>query len=898
MPSHKKQQKSSPPKGRSSDSSTPAPKSASLGTPIDFLVKTMIERDPRKRKVKPVDHKNFESFDLMEDTSSDDSDYQPKNEKEAADDDDDDDNDDDDDEEEEDDDDEDDDMEHSSQQDEDEYQEPPAKKSSATKHKPQNGIKDKKPVIRHPPAVSSLLSSTSSAADLRAASAKFSAIRICAVCCGDQSGDSDEIVECDSCAITVHENCYGVISGSGETDETDSVHSDLSSCSTEPWFCDACKAGVTVIGSTSNSVTTNGPTTTTTTLTDGPSCDLCPNAGGIFKQTESGRWVHVVCALYVTGVVFSDTTHLTGITLSELPVDRWGAKPCSLCEDERFSRTGVTISCDAGLCRTFFHVTCAQREGLLQEVQDMSQEADAVDPFIAHCKLHAADKYLVKSKKRNFLSLVSRMRFKRGSMTSLSSRTLKRLMFARNKYLSSRQMRSKNHVMSPVKKAARMLTTSPAAVRILMRKADLMGYSNLSHCLSHQVTDIRRKWNVAPAFSVEFVSYFLDRDVRISSMHKQLQQLQSQEQVLKHQESEVMKIMTDLVPQYDAMKKTSVEVRDKARTFWSKLQDMAGRMTEESGITKLPSVFESPVKDSHSHRRTSSTPAAHTSATTTNTTPNGHTVVPRRRPGRPPGSGSHSPVKSSLSQELDWKECGSCHKSVDQHLLALCDSCRLHFHLYCLDPPLTRMPKKTRFGGWQCSDCSDRQKRRQKEQMQPEVSASQEDEDEENNESSARKRTRRGPDKYVPDADKFREAAAASAAVAAAASASTPTVSPVVGADGVSPVRKRGRPPMSDKQRRMKLAAKQRELNKKQQKVKVKVEVSLDAEQEVIGLPVTATAAGTPVSSSSPGVKKETPVAGTPVKKPKQVGIGRGRWKREKECSTCHVTSSVKLLAS
>lgn len=40
---------------------------------------------------------------------------------------------------------------------------------------------------------------------------------------------------------------------------------------------------------------------------------------------------------------------------------------CSFCEDARFARTGVCISCDAGMCRSYFHVTCAQREGLLSE---------------------------------------------------------------------------------------------------------------------------------------------------------------------------------------------------------------------------------------------------------------------------------------------------------------------------------------------------------------------------------------------------------------------------------------------------------------------------------------------------------------------------------------------------
>lgn len=47
----------------------------------------------------------------------------------------------------------------------------------------------------------------------------------------------DEIVECDKCGVSVHEGCYGI-------SDVDSEASTTSSCSTEPWFCDACRAGV------------------------------------------------------------------------------------------------------------------------------------------------------------------------------------------------------------------------------------------------------------------------------------------------------------------------------------------------------------------------------------------------------------------------------------------------------------------------------------------------------------------------------------------------------------------------------------------------------------------------------------------------------------------------------
>ena len=781
----KKQHKKSPVK-KEQQSSQSHPESLGLGTPVDFLYKTMIERDPRKRKVKPVDHKNFESFDLLEDTSSDDSDYKPKNEKLDPDDDDDDVDLEEDDEENE---------RGDKDSDSDSSRDEDFDPTSSAQRQTNGQVKSEKKSAIQSESGSLFQIPISSAADLQSASNKFNAIHVCAVCCGDQSQDADEIVECDSCCITVHENCYGITAN--EVD-SDSVHSSLSSCSTEPWFCDVCKAGVKDVA-----------------------CDLCPNAGGIFKQTDAGRWVHVVCALYTTGVAFSDTIHLTGITLFELPPERWGAKACSICEDERFARTGVTISCDAGLCKTYFHVTCAQREGLLQEVQDLSQEADAIDPFIAHCKLHASDKQAVKAKKRNVLSLQSRMRFKRGSQASPTTRTNKKLQLARQRWLTQR-LGSDRKRHQHQRKVPRMLTTSPAAVRILMKKADLMGFSNMNHSLNQEVLDIRKKWHVAPAFSVEFVSYYIDRGIRIANMRSKLQELQSQEASLKREEAEVMKIMTDVMPKYDAAKKSSLDLRDKARTMWSKLIHIG-----EDDSVHLPKVFESPVKD---NRRGS------TSLTNNN-----------KSHGRRGGGAKTSPVKTSLSQELDWKECGSCKKNADQHLLALCDSCKLHFHLYCLDPPLTRMPKKTRFGGWQCSDCTDKQK---KQQYEPDLDVEHEDEDDQNEESSARKRTRRGPDKYVPDADKYRESSASA---------------------GVNPSpKRRGRPPMTEKRKKMKLIAKQRALNRQ----KVKVEVSL------------ADDAGNVSNDSGPVIKLE-PLTHKAI---------NSAFKKEKECCKCNQISSVKQL--
>jgi len=44
--------------------------------------------------------------------------------------------------------------------------------------------------------------------------------------------------------------------------------------------------------------------------------------------------------------------------------------------------------------------------------------------------------------------------------------------------------------------------------------------------------------------------------------------------------------------------------------------------------------------------------------------------------------------------------CDTCKKTHNQHLLVKCDNCCQHHHLSCLDPPLVRMPKKTKLQGW------------------------------------------------------------------------------------------------------------------------------------------------------------------------------------------------------
>ncbi|XP_046570377.1 PHD finger protein 14-like isoform X6 [Haliotis rubra] len=456
-------------------------------------------------------------------------------------------------------------------------------------------------------------------------------VLICCVCLSDTNADDDEIVECDNCGVSVHEGCYGI-------SESQSAASTESSASTEPWFCDACKAGVK------------------------PHCELCPNFGGIYKETDAGKWVHLVCALYTPGVAFGDVDKLSPVTLFEMPYVRWGARECALCEDARFCRTGVCISCDAGMCRTYFHVTCAQREGLLSEASP-EEVMDIADPFFAYCKLHA-DKNSARAKRRNWLAIQSHVR--RHSDRVLEdekekARFHRKLNRHRQKYAIAKSRRPPSWV--PTQKLVRFLTSSPSAVRRMLKKAELMGVITQVHNSSHghEKQETRKKLHIAPALTSDFIGYYLERNARIENLKQNMKDLITQNDKLKDQEKILRSQYDQLFAALEKHKESTTRLRKEGEKMWDNLSESGGKVTMKVNI---PEMF---------------------------------------RPKKAPRSPTKKETPKSPPAVIH--KCGICVLTTDQHLLAKCDSCKKHYHLGCLDPPLTRMPKKTKLQGWQCSEC-------------------------------------------------------------------------------------------------------------------------------------------------------------------------------------------------
>ncbi|KAK4146935.1 peregrin [Dichotomopilus funicola] len=175
----------------------------------------------------------------------------------------------------------------------------------------------------------------------------------CAICDDGDCENTNAIVFCDGCDLAVHQECYGVpFIPEGQ------------------WLCRKCQ----LIG--------RGI----------PTCIFCPNTDGAFKQTNSSKWAHLLCAMWIPEVSLGNHTFMEPVMeVEKVPKTRWRLA-CYICNQ----RMGACIQCSNKNCYQAFHVTCARRCRLFLKMKNSQGALAVLDgtlPLKAYCDKHCPPDY-------------------------------------------------------------------------------------------------------------------------------------------------------------------------------------------------------------------------------------------------------------------------------------------------------------------------------------------------------------------------------------------------------------------------------------------------------------------------------------------------------------------------
>uniref|UniRef100_A0AC35FT16 PHD finger protein 14 n=2 Tax=Panagrolaimus sp. PS1159 TaxID=55785 RepID=A0AC35FT16_9BILA len=591
----------------------------------------------------------------------------------------------------------------------------------------------------------------------------------CCICLKPETKELS-LSKCDRCNIAVHDTCYGIID-----DDNESVTSN----GEIPWFCEPCMFG----------------------LIEPPNCELCPNRHGAFKKTDIGEnWIHVLCGQYIPKITYADIEKLIGVSYQEIDHKSFGKKPCTACNDAIKSRIGIAVPCEAGLCKNNYHVTCAQRLGLLVELDENECTGHLF------CKRHTLSEDLKRRK---------RIYDKMFAYEEKRIRIIKRRKIGENhrkqfdKQLADYNQRvvNLNNINYPGPangKRIRMIQTCAEIVEGFATKAEMALGIDRDRYVKEFSRIPTENINLGDglSFTDESARYFEYREnVLFDELDEYSEELRiNKEEALEKIES-VKNDIVELEASTPAILERSKQTADLCAAFVDCLGPLGAKgisraflrlpkkhppkpqikilpssapsssakapkkrkngatttsevppKLQATPIKKIPPKLQAtPVKKSGSDEspevitlsddempkllaQTSKTTPPTKASTKENQRPKKYKTKPKIKKEK-----SASVVEISLSSQsndtssllLDAttssnkskklnkrkspghdipKICFTCKKDSDPQLMPFCDVCKHFYHLSCLDPPLTRMPKTTKYYGWTCADCYEAQR--------------------------------------------------------------------------------------------------------------------------------------------------------------------------------------------
>uniref|UniRef100_A0A914HMC9 PHD finger protein 14 n=1 Tax=Globodera rostochiensis TaxID=31243 RepID=A0A914HMC9_GLORO len=629
--------------------------------------------------------------------------------------------------------------------------------------------------------------------------------QLCAICLNLRPADHcGELIQCDRCALSVHELCYGAVvveddggGGSGEhqqaaaTPNNSSKHqqqeefnnqpknghlppiasasatadtqSVVSSASTEPWFCEPCLFNVA----------------------DVPHCELCPSRYGAFKKAVSdagGGWVHVLCAAFTPGVSFADAEALSAVSWRGIDTRAFGRKACAGCcssggrtpTHALGARTGITVQCDAGMCKHFYHVTCAQRLGLLIDLESeahrhhrgggifgtsnnnhrqqngksgcgavavRSTETVHSEVGYLYCKKHAPKDVSVLRMKNAYAKFVEseERRMVRWNRVSLDARQERK----RAVQLRDYQQRVRHHetttaavTTAPTQKRAKLLHANSRILNAFSEMHELLGFDGEQFAGEFSaVPAAQLPFSLTPTFSKTFVSYMEHRDlvglpgedVRLAQLNRELAQRQRQQkeaerklEELRNVHGDEQRAHADQQLLFEQFRSVLIKLAPNSPLLLSAAEKLPletnkkmpvkrrRRSSKSPDGAKSPEIMPKTTAPSHPIRQTKSIQPNNTMAKTkTDPVADGNNNAGGDAAQTVSKTATKSVVNAAALPISPLSlQCHKCKKATDAHRLVYCDTCKCHYHIGCLDPPLAKMPAKSKFSRFECSNCA------------------------------------------------------------------------------------------------------------------------------------------------------------------------------------------------